>query len=295
MSTTVIEFDRRPSVAGYMLRALYPGALRKPPPFPPLRARWRTMRPDPARLGRFLELTGLNADRGLPLLYPQVVTFPLQMVLLTHPSFPLPIWKVLQVRNSLLQHRPLPADALFDAEAAVVGQRVLEKGLELDLHVGLWTGGLLAWEGLTTYFYRGRFGPADPAGPTLAAPAGGGPEVARWWTERGGGFQFSRISGDTNGIHSSSAYARLFGFKGALHHPHALVGRCLARLPEPASSTQRLDLWLKGPVYYGSDVTLASRGEEAGVAFSLTVAGSGRPAFLGRRYSVEPGSRLLGT
>lgn len=294
MDTAELEFERRPSVAAYMLRALYPGSLRKPLPFPPLRARWRTMQPDPARLGRFLEITGLDADRGLPLLYPQIVTYPLQMVLLTHPSFPLPIWKVLQIRNCMLRHRAIPVDATLDAEVAVVGQRVLEKGLELDLHVGVRTGEALAWEGLTTYFYRGRFGQAEAGTPAPAAPADTGEGLDRWQTGSGGGFQFGRISGDTNGIHYWGAYARLFGFKGALHHPHALIGKCLARLPEPRSATQRLDLWLKGPVYYRCQVGLASRGDERGVAFSLTVAGSARPALLGHRREVEPGGRLLG-
>lgn len=288
-----LEYEERPSVVAYMLRALYPATFRTSPPFPPLRARWRASRPDPARLARFLELTGLEAARGLPLLYPQVITFPLQMVILTHPSLPLPVWKVLQIRNSLLRHRIVPVDAALDAEAAVVGQRVLEKGMELDLHVAVRAGEALVWEGLTTYYYRGRFGMPGPGAPLPAIPTDTGKEVARWRTEDGGGFRFSGVSGDTNGIHYWNAYARLLGFKGAIHHPHALVGRCLARLPEPVSSAQRLDLWLKGPVYYGSEVSLASRSEEVGVAFSLAVQGSGRPALLGRRYDVEPGSRLL--
>jgi hypothetical protein len=288
-----LEFDQRPSVLAYHLRALYPGLLRRPPPFPRLRARWKASRADPARLERFLEATGLGTEGGLPALYPQVITFPLQMVILTHRSFPLPIWKVLQIRNSLLLHRAIPVDAALDAEAAVVGQRVLEKGIELDLHVGVRSGEALVWEGLTTYFYRGRFGQAEPGAPLLTAPALAGSEVARWRTDPGGGLRFSGLSGDYNGIHFWSAYARRFGFQGAIHHPHQLIGQCLARLPEPAWSRQRLDLWLKGPVYYGDEVGLAAREGQAGVDFTLTVAGSGRPALLARRSEVEPGSRLL--
>lgn len=294
MSTTPLEFDRRPSVPAYMLRALYPGVLRGRLPFPLLRARWRPLRPDAARLARFRDLTGLKAEGGLPVLYPQVITFPLQMVLLTHPSLPIPIWNVLQIRNSLLQHRTIPADAVLDAEAAVVGQRVWERGLELDLHVSVEIAGALAWEGLTTYLYRGRFGSSAPAGSGQATPPASGVEVARWCTERGGGFQFGSLSGDTNGIHYWGAYAKLFGLQGAIHHPHALIGQCLARLPESSSPAQRLDLWLKGPVYYGTDVALESRREERGVVFSLREAGRERPAVVGRRYEAEPGSRLLG-
>lgn len=64
-----LDFDARPSVAAHMLRAVVPGCLRPAVPFPPLRARWRGMRPDAARLGQFLRLTGRGAARGLPVLY----------------------------------------------------------------------------------------------------------------------------------------------------------------------------------------------------------------------------------
>jgi hypothetical protein len=285
-----LEFDARPSVLGYMLRAMVPGPLRRPPPFPALRARRRRTPPDPVRLGHFLGLTGLDAAGGLPILYLQAFTFPLQMVILTHPACPLPIWKVLQVRNRMRQHRAVPADATLDVEAAIAAQRILDRGLEVDIAVSVRLDGAIAWEGTTTYLYRGRFGapgpPADPA-PAAPEPAPPGPigdedEVARWRTDRGGGLRFSSVTGDYNGIHCWNGYARLFGFRGAFHHPHAVVGQCLARLPAPPAAAQRLDLWLKGPVYYGTEVALAARAEAEGVAFALAPAGAERPALLGR-------------
>jgi hypothetical protein len=277
-----LDFRARPSAAAYMLRALYPRARRAAPPFPPLAARWHGAGPDPARLEAFRRATGLGADGQLPLLYPQLLTFPLQMVILTHPACPLPIWKVLQVRNRLQQHRPIPAGASYDAEAGVAEQRVLERGLELDLRVTVTVAGELAWEGVTTYAYRGRFGQAGPASPLAAAPAEPSQEVAAWRTEPGGGLQFSGISGDYNGIHYWGAYARRFGFRDAFHHPHALVGQCLARLGQRTAPARRLDLWLKGPVYYASEVALAARADEASLAFALKERYATRPALLGR-------------
>jgi acyl dehydratase len=295
MAGLEIAFDGRPSAAAYMLRALYPGFLRRRPPFPPLRARWRGVRAGGERLRRFLDATALDASAGLPLLYLQVLTFPLQMVILTHPACPLPIWKVLQVRNHLLRRRPIAADAALDAEAAVVGQRVLERGMELDVRVSVRVRGEEVWEGLTSYWYRGRFGAARSASPLAAAPEVPRAEAARWRTEPGGGLRFGGISGDYNGIHWSSAYARLFGFRGPFHHPHQLAGRCLARLPGGVGAqqaAQRLDLWLKGPVYYGSEVSLAAAPDAAGVAFALWERGSVRPALVGRWRAAADGSRL---
>jgi acyl dehydratase len=282
MSKLELEFDERPSVAAYMVRALYPGFMRKPPPFPALRAHWRAKRPDRARLAQLVRLTGLGIQRGLPILYPQALTFPLQMVILTHPIWPFPIWKVLQVRNSLLQYRAIPAEAAIEAEAAAAAQRVLAKGLEVDLRVTARVEGEIAWVGVTTYLYRGRFGDPGPPDPLAIAPAQPGTEAARWRTDSGGGLRFSGVSGDYNGIHYSGAYARLLGFRGAFHHPHAVVGQCLARLTEPTPPAQRLDLWLKGPVYYGSELRLTVTSEEAGMVFGLTANGGSRAEILGR-------------
>lgn len=293
MTRLEMEFEERPSVAAYMLRAGYPPFLRKGITFPPLRVRWKASRPDPARLELFLRATGLDAARGVPLLYPMVFTFPLQMVILTHPACPLPIWKVLQTRNHMLQHRPIPAGAALDAEAAVVGQRILERGLEMDVHVSVRLGEALAWEGLTTYYYRGRFGAPGPASPLAVAELGEMQELARWRTDPGGGFAFSGISGDYNGIHYWSPYARLFGFRRAFHHPHAVAGQCLSRMADPGTPAQRLDLWLKGPVYYGSEVALATGGEKAGATFALAESGSIRPALLGRWREASAACRLF--
>lgn len=292
MARLELDFGARPSAVAYMLRALYPGFLRSALPFPPLRARWRGASPGLAPLRSFLRMTGLEAGGGLPILYPQVFTFPLQMAILTHPACPLPIWKVLQIRNHLLQHRTIPPGAALDAEASVSAQRVLEKGVELDIHMSVRLGDDVAWEGVTTFYYRGRFGEPSHPSPLAAAPTVADGKEARWRTSAGGGFRFAGISGDYNGIHWSDAYARLFGFRGALHHPHAVVGQGLSRLAGFRSGAQRLDLWLKGPVYYGSEVGLRSRNTLAGVEFALTAGGSDRPAMVGR-WSEAPAGRSL--
>ena len=55
---------------------------------------------DRAELAGFRRITGLLADPDhLPLLYPHTFGFRLPMAILTHPSFPVPIWGVLQTRK----------------------------------------------------------------------------------------------------------------------------------------------------------------------------------------------------
>jgi|SRR5688500_10494222 hypothetical protein len=98
----VVELDRQPSVFRFMLNALRPSpAMPADGHFPPIVARWRQHRVDRRHLAEFCALTGLRNDGHLPMIYPHVFGFRLQMVVLTHPGFPLPIWGALQVRSHL--------------------------------------------------------------------------------------------------------------------------------------------------------------------------------------------------
>ena len=88
----IIEFRRRPSVLAYMLRGLYqsPG-VHGTGGGPAIRARWRSHRVDRRHLAEFLQLSGLPADPRMPILFPHVFSFPLQMAVLTHPRCPVPL------------------------------------------------------------------------------------------------------------------------------------------------------------------------------------------------------------
>ena len=286
-----VEFDRPPSVVAFMLRALLPSpGLNPARGVPPLRAVWRGFRPKHRELDEFLELTGLRADGGLPLLYPHVVGFRLLMVILTHPAFPMPIWRVLQVRNHLLQHRPIAADGELEFETRVAAQRVLPKGAEVDLHTAVRDRGGVLWESLNTFYYRGRFGPPGEASPLARSPEGAGEVYARWRMPSGTGRRFGGLTGDYNGIHLSSWYARLFGFKGAFLHPQLSLGLCMAHLAgREDPDGQGLDAWLKGPVYYGSAVTLRAAVSESDSVFALLVDEDERPRIVGRWSSANTG------
>jgi hypothetical protein len=226
------------------------------------------------------------------MLFPHVFGFPLQMAILTHPIFPAPIWRALQIRNHLLQHRRIAADELLDLETRVAAGRFLEKGAEVDLHCAVRSGGEVVWESLNTFYYRGRFGPPGEASPLARSPDGAGEACARWRTPTGTGRRFAGLTGDYNGIHLWSRYARLFGFAGAFLHPQLALGHCLAHLPcREDSPGQRLDAWLKGPVYYGSPVTLRAAVSESGGTFALLVDEDERPRIVGR-WSGAAGARL---
>jgi acyl dehydratase len=290
-----IELRRRPSTVGNMARALYPSAgLAKAGHFPSIVVSWTPHQVDRRHLDTFLGLTGLGASGHLPLLFPHVLSFHLQMTILTHPMFPVPIWGALQIRNHLLQHRRIATGEVLDLETRVAGQRFLGKGAEVDLYSTVRSGAEVVWESLNTFYYRGRFGPPGEASPLARSPEGAREVYARWRMPSGTGRRFGGLTGDYNGIHLWSWYARLFGFKGAFLHPQLSLGLCMAHLTgREDPEGQRLDAWLKGPVYYGSAVTLRAAVSECDSVFALLADGDERPRIVGR-WSLANTGHLVG-
>lgn len=274
----VERYRRTPSPLVFMPRVVRPYAGLGPGgAFPSVVTSWSGARFDERQIGRFRSATGLEPSS---ILFPHAFAFRLVMATLTHRAFPLPIWNALQVRNRLVAHRPLDLGGAYDFETRVVGHRTLDKGVEVDLATTARRGGDVDWESVVSVYYRGRF-----PGPTTVAPASpdlaGASEVATFRMPGGGGWSFGGLTGDFNGVHLWRGYARRFGFSDAFLHPQNAVGRCLARLPAPASAAQRLDLWIKGPVFYQADVTLSAvrRGETTD--FGLRIVGDPRFALAG--------------
>lgn len=275
-----LDYRARPSALAFMARAVRPSPGLGRGGLPAIAAHWRH-RPAAVEVARFHELSGLAEGEVLPLLYPHTIAFPLHMAILTQPAFPLPIWRMLQVRNRIVQHVPLPREAEQVIEVRLAGHRVLDKGAEFDLHATVRADGVLAWESLNTFYARGRFGAAT-ADDVPAAPKVSPGNTAQWRMPAGGGWQYGGLSGDYNPLHLWSGYARKHGFAGAFFHPQRVLGQCLARLEPPAAGLPlRLDAWLKGPVFYGAPVRMRREACADGSRFALHVNEDVRPAIVG--------------
>ncbi len=274
-----LDFRARPSALAFMARAVRPSPGLKRG-VPAIAARWRH-RVDAAELKRFHDLSGLPEGDALPLLYPHTIGFPLHMAILTQPAFPVPIWRILQVRNRIVQHAPLARDAALDIHVKVDGHRILEKGAEFDLHTTVGDGGTTAWESVNTFYMRGRFGAPTAGAAAPEAPKVSPGETASWRMPAGGGWHYGGLSGDFNPLHWWSRYARKHGFDQAFFHPQRVLGQCLARLPQPDGLPLRLDAWIKGPVFYGAPVAMKSEAGPDGTRFALHVNEDERPAIVG--------------
>ncbi len=259
---------------------------------PHLRTTWRGYRVEPAAAELLRTISGIDDEvfaARLCILYPQVTGFRLVMAMLTHPAWPLPIWNALQVRNRLTLHAPFRPGDEFDLEAGVSGWRVLAKGVEIDIHATLSLGGACRWESVVTFYYRGRFGSEAASGDVLGAAAASPSvqesdfETAAWNVGDGHRWRYAGLTGDYNGLHQWDWYARQMGFPAAFPHPQRVLGQCLARLPDPGPAPLELDLWIRGPVFFGRDVTMRHDSQPGSGArdFGLWLDGESRPALLG--------------
>jgi len=288
MRTTVrLEYRAKPSVMAFMANAWRPSrGFTVDGQLPDIRARWCGHRTSPPDLADFFALSGMPAGRQLSILYPHTVSFPMLMAVLGHPAFPLPIWRMLQVRNRLILHEPIAPDAVLDFTVRTGARRLLEKGAEMDLHVSAETGGRKLWEGVNTFYARGRFGTVGAVGAADAvapsSPAVTGEARTDWEMAAQGSWRYGRLSGDINPLHMNHWYARRAGYAGAFAHPQRVIGQCLAHLGAAHHAPMQLQTWIKGPVFYGARISLRSEPRQAEHVFALHVDGDARPAIVGR-------------
>lgn len=275
----LVEYDAKPSALAYMARAILPSATKRSPiAAPELVLRWRDVRAAARDVEDVCALAEQPRSERLPFLYFQIVGFRLHMALLTHRAFPVPIWRMLQVRNRIVEHRALPSSACVDLELRLAALRTLEKGLEAELHMRVTRSGELVWESTNTFYARGRFGVAN-AQVLDPPPPPEGPPIGEWTAAKGGAWRFASLTGDYNPLHLVDARARRRGFPGAFLHAQRVLGACLARL---RGTPKRLEAWIKGPVPYGASVQLRASEEDAACRFGLWTTFDARPAIVGR-------------
>lgn len=280
-----LAYQRRPAALPYVLRALWPRRRRGNLP-PALSASWAGHRADPRELAAFARITGLPLGDTLPLLYPHTFGFRLVMAILTHPVFPVPIFGLLQIRNHIHQHRPIPVTARMDFATSIAAVRLVTKGAEFDLATSVQSKGEEVCKSVITIFARGRFGEPQPAAALTRAPEVAGPVAAQWTLRDADHWRFGRFTGDYNGVHFWDRYARWFGFERALYHPPRVLAECVGRLRVNESGPVVFDAWIKGPVPHGASVRMRAESAAGATAFALYTEPD-RPSIVGRLYSGE--------
>ncbi len=269
---TVLTFPQLPSaLPGYLKALRSRGRLAEGQTIPRIEARVAGVVADPAKLRDYRVICGFADSDKLPISFPQVMGFPLQMAALTHEKFPLRLLGLVHVRNLITQYRPLDAREPLDFLAYVEGHRTVHNGIEFDIVTEVRdSNGSLAWRSVAGTLSRGKGSgqrPAKPAGTTHQVEFG---RYASWDVPENIGRRYGLNSGDVNPIHLTAVTARLFGFRRAIAHGMWTMARCTAELgdelPQGAFS---LSVSFRQPVFLPSSVLMKYGPSGAGIEFAL--------------------------
>jgi hypothetical protein len=210
-------------------------------------------------------LTAYNAVCGfalrdaLPLTYPHVLGFPLQMKLMTGSGFPFPLPGLVHIANRITQSRPLTLDEQLEITVTARDLRPHPQGTQVDVVTSV-SG---VWEGVSTYLRR--TGGGSSASDEPQRPIGS----AVWRVPADIGRRYGAVSGDRNPIHMSPLSAKLFGFKRAIAHGMWTKARCVAALEGRLPEAVTVDVRFKKPLLIPSRVEFSASEVEGGWEFGV--------------------------
>jgi acyl dehydratase len=221
--------------------ALLPGASRLPfvpgadTALPDLELTLPAVHAQSVHLAAYARVCGFaRGGESLPLTYPHVLAFPLQMALMADGRFPFGPVGLVHVENRITQHRAIGAHERLELRVRAGALAPHARGRTFALITEALVDDELVWEERSTMLHRG-----DPSSPVAAATATALPALERtdtWHLPDDLGRKYASVSGDRNPIHVHPLPAKAFGFARAIAHGMWSKARCVAALdPDPAA------------------------------------------------------------
>lgn len=283
--TTTLTFERLPSALPAYAKALRSrGRLAEGQTIPRIEARVSGVVADPAKLRDYRAICGFADSDKLPVSFPQVLGFPLQMAALTHEKFPLRLLGLVHVRNLITQHRPLDAREPLDVLAYVEGHRAVHNGIEFDIVTEVRDGsGTLVWKSLASTLSRGKGTGQKPSKKSSGSQRVEFGRYASWDVPENIGRRYGFNAGDVNPIHLTALTAKLFGFKRAIAHGMWTMARCMAELGDELPKDRfSLSVAFKLPVFLPSSVLMKYGPAASGTEFALLSADGDKTHLVGQ-------------
>jgi len=239
---------------------------------------------DPAHLESFNNICAIEPTHNLHILYPFTLIYSYLMRILCRTEMPFSQFKILNSRNQIIMFRAIKLDEQLEIDCYNSSVKIIPKGLECHFKAEVFAENEKVWEITSTYFNRGKFGEADPQYMQPRLESLENPSMYKeWFLAANDRFKFAKVSGDTNGIHYWSPYARLLGFKRDFAQPIRVTAQCISNLPnQVADKPGKLDFFLKGQVYYESMLTLKNQHTDRIDRFDLYCSGNEKPCISGR-------------
>jgi len=214
---------------------------------------------DAAHIARYANVCGFHMAQGVPISYPQMLTFPLLMAFFGSGDCPWPAMGTVHLANRIVQLQRLDAGDTVRVEVRTGRLLAHEKGQTFELELRVLRADTLVWEATQTLL---RLGVKQPAGAAYASALSADLPLshqADFMASANIGRRYGRVSGDLNPIHLSALSARLFGFQRAIAHGLWTQARALAALLPRAPVTQAaLTSEFKTPLLLPARATLWS-------------------------------------
>ena len=271
MATT--ELSGPPSLATLYPKAVLTGFRRKGGELPDTVYSLAGVRTDPEHLAAYNRVCGFRLTDVLPATYPHMLTYPLQIKLMTDPGFPFPLVGSVHVANRITQVRPLRLDEPLDLRVRVENLREHPRGKQYDVVGEALAGGEVAWTDVSTYLRRGGGSGERERSERREPPA----PTAVWSVPDDIGRRYAEVSGDRNPIHLYALTAKMFGFPKAIAHGMWTKARCLAAFEGRLPDAYTVDVAFKLPVLLPAKVGFAAHDTGTGWTFELFGARNGKP------------------
>ena len=304
----VVVLDGMPVAVAQYARALSPR--RRPPLAEGLPDRVVNLlhhRCEVAEVAAYGRVCGFTLTDRLPATWLHVLTFPLQLTLMTAEDFPLAPLGMVHVSNTMRQLRPVLISDPLELRVRTEGPRPHRRGVLVDLVGEVLVAGERVWQGRSSYLSRaarlddGETGSPQPrptvsaegsrqARPTVSAEGspqprptvsaegsrqarpteGPLPTAGLWRLPSDLGRRYAAVSGDTNPIHLNPLAAKAFGLPRTIVHGMWTHARALAAFQPRLPDAYTVTARFTKPVLLPSSVRFGAAQTEHGFAAEVT-------------------------
>lgn len=241
---------------------------------------------DRDRLAAYDRVCGFPVSDTVPLTWPHLLAFPLQLSLISAGDFPLPAIGLVHITNRIVSHRPIGVGETLALRVWAGPLTAHPRGIQFAIHTEARVGEEVVWEEVSVNLRRGE-PPADGAAVDSATaidpPSSEGLAMSATWRLPGDlGRRYGSVSGDLNPIHMHPLSARLFGFPSAIAHGMWTAARCLAAMHPLPRGSVTAEVAFKRPILLPATVAFVQARERGEVRFGVREAKRDTPHLDGR-------------
>ncbi|MHB1859437.1 MAG: MaoC/PaaZ C-terminal domain-containing protein [Solirubrobacteraceae bacterium] len=213
---------------------------------------------DPERVAAYARVCGLPLRAHLPMTYPHVLAFPLQMAVMADGAFPFGAVGLVHVENAIVQHERIGVGQPLSIAVSATPPVPHRRGRTFTLLTRVRADGRLVWEGQSTMLHRGGDGTGAAGADASELDLASLPASATWRLPGDLGRRYAAVSGDRNPIHMHPLSARLLGFPGAIVHGMWSKARCVAALESRMPARCEAHVSFRKPIVLPARVQFAS-------------------------------------